>query len=155
MGVHNAGGAAAPSLNRVEIMQPNRPGGVVPPTHSPQGASMLKHLTLSTAALLAGLGLACAQQAPNTAAQNNEQAKPAQNGAEEPGSHPAKTADVNAFVNGKLNVPGAPEDSQTVPSTVSARNARSTRCRSWRRRSRSPTRRSTASSRAWRNRTRR
>jgi hypothetical protein len=84
-------------------------------------------LSLSAAALLAGISVACAQQVPaaaNAAAQNSEQAKPAQNGAEEPGSHPAKSADPNAFVNGKLNVPGAPADSQTVPSKVSERNAR-------------------------------
>jgi len=86
---------------------------------------MITRLSLSAVALLAGLGVACAQQtpAPNTAAQNDEKAKPMQNGAEEPGSHPAASADPNAFVNGKLNVPGAPEDGQTVPSKFSARNA--------------------------------
>ena len=85
----------------------------------------LKSFGLSAAALFAGISVACAQApaAANTVAQNNDQAKPAQNGAEEPGSHPAKTADPNAFVDGKLNVPGAPADSQTVPSKVSERNA--------------------------------
>lgn len=88
---------------------------------------MIKRFSLSAAALLAGLGIACVLQTPafaqNTTAQNDEQAKPMQNGAEEPGSHPAATANPNAFVDGKLNAPGAPADSQTVPSKFSERNA--------------------------------
>jgi hypothetical protein len=85
---------------------------------------MIRRLSISAAALLAGLSVAAAQQAPASADGHNDQAKPAQNGAEEPGSHPAAPADTNVFVNGKLAVPGAPEDSQTVPSKVSERNAR-------------------------------
>ena len=85
---------------------------------------MIRRLSISAAALLAGLSVAAAQQAPVSADGHNDQAKPAQNGAEEPGSHPAAPADANVFVNGKLAVPGAPEDSQTVPSKVSERNAR-------------------------------
>jgi len=42
-------------------------------------------------------------------------------GAEEPGSH-APTQDTAVFVNGALNVPGAPADSQTVPAKFSKRN---------------------------------
>ena len=84
---------------------------------------MIKSLSLSAAALLAGLGLACAQPAPTAAQLVQDQAKPAQNGAEEPGSHPPKTS-TEVFVDGKLAVPGAPQDSQTVPSKVSERNAR-------------------------------
>ncbi len=42
-------------------------------------------------------------------------------GAEEPGSH-APSQDTAAFVNGALNVPGAPADSQTVPAKFSKRN---------------------------------
>lgn len=94
--------------------------------------------TLSAFALLAGLGVAAAQaptpaqpQAPaaqnqaNTAAQQDDKAKPAQAGAEEPGSHPpaASAPPTAVFVDGKLAVPGAPADSQTVPSKVSERNA--------------------------------
>jgi|SRR4051794_478882 hypothetical protein len=82
---------------------------------------MLKHLGLSAAAMLATLSIAVAQQAP--ADGHNDQAKPAQNGKEEPGSR-APAQQTSVFVNGKLAVPGAPEDSQTVPSTVSERNAR-------------------------------
>jgi hypothetical protein len=88
---------------------------------------MITRLSLSAAVLLAGfgvtgLGVAAAQPAPQQVAQ--DQAKPAQNGAEEPGSHPAAPADTNVFVDGKLVAPGAPDDSQTVPSKVSERNAR-------------------------------
>jgi hypothetical protein len=43
-------------------------------------------------------------------------------GKEEPGSH-APTQDTAVFVNGALNVPGAPADSQTVPAKFSKRNA--------------------------------
>src|SRR5260370_42596830 len=42
-------------------------------------------------------------------------------GAEEPGSH-APTQNTAVFVNGALNVPGAPTDSQTVPAKVSKPN---------------------------------
>ena len=42
-------------------------------------------------------------------------------GAEEPGSH-APTQNTAVFVNGALNVPGAPADSQTVPAKFSERN---------------------------------
>jgi len=85
---------------------------------------MITRLSLSTAALLAGLGLATAQPVPAAEQVAQEQAKPAQNGTEEPGSHPAAPADINVFVDGKLAVPGAPGDSQTVPSKSSERNAR-------------------------------
>ena len=37
---------------------------------------------------------------------------------------PAPTESTAVFVNGKLNVPGAPADSQTVPAKFSERNAR-------------------------------
>jgi hypothetical protein len=46
---------------------------------------------------------------------------PGRAGAEEPSSH-APSQDTAAFVNGKLNVPGAPADSQTVPAKFSQRN---------------------------------
>ena len=42
-------------------------------------------------------------------------------GTEEPGSH-APSQDTAVFVNGALNVPGAPADSQTVPAKFSKRN---------------------------------
>jgi hypothetical protein len=91
--------------------------------------SMIMRLSFSTAVLLAGLGVATAQPvpaaepAPAAGQVAQDQAKPAQNGAEEPGSHPPKTS-TEVFVNGKLAVPGAPDDSQTAPSKFSERNAR-------------------------------
>jgi hypothetical protein len=43
-------------------------------------------------------------------------------GTEEPGSHARTQNDAAALVNGALNVPGAPADSQTVPAKFSKRN---------------------------------
>lgn len=82
----------------------------------------IMRLSLSAIALLAGLGIAAAQQAPPA----NDQAKPAQAGAEEPSSRAPSAApeQTEALVNGKLAVPGAPTDSQTVPSKFSERNAK-------------------------------
>ena len=96
---------------------------------------MTMRLSLSAVALLAGIGVAFAQQqppnpaaqnAPNAAAQNNEQAKPAQAGAEEPTSrtNAATPAPTEVLVDGKLAVTGAPQDSQTAPSKFSERNAK-------------------------------
>jgi hypothetical protein len=85
---------------------------------------MVRRLSVLAAVLLAGLSVAAAQQAPKSPDGHNDQAKPAQNGAEEPGAHPAAPADTNVFVDGKLAVPGAPQDGQTVPSKISERNAR-------------------------------
>ena len=42
-------------------------------------------------------------------------------GKEEPSAH-APTQNTAVFVDGKLNVPGAPADSQTVPAKFSERN---------------------------------
>jgi hypothetical protein len=87
---------------------------------------------LATLAIVVGLGLAVAQQGENLATpqQKNEQEK-AQHGKDgragttEPSSHtPTAPPDQSwVFENGRLNTPGAPADSQTVPSTVSERNA--------------------------------
>ena len=91
---------------------------------------MLLRLSLSAAALLAGVGIACAQQnqLSDPAQQQNHdnmlQTKPGQNGKEEPSAHAPASADTGAFVNGKLAVPGAPQDSQTVPAKFSERNAK-------------------------------
>ena len=91
---------------------------------------MIARLSLSAIALLAGLSVAAAQQnaaSPNQQAPANPQGdgpfKSQQGGKEEPGSH-ASVANTAAFVDGKLAVPGAPADGQTVPSKVSERNAR-------------------------------
>jgi hypothetical protein len=47
--------------------------------------------------------------------------KSGQGGKEEPGSH-GPSENIPVFVNGKLDVPGAPADSQTVPAKFSQRN---------------------------------
>jgi len=90
---------------------------------------MLKSIGISGLVLLASLGIAAAQQtAPANQATNpigDGPFKSQQGGKEEPGSHPAAPAtNTEVLVDGKLAVPGAPADSQTVPSKVSERNAR-------------------------------
>lgn len=91
----------------------------------------LKSFGLTVAILLAGLSVAAAQQKasdPNQQAPANVQGdgpfKSQQGGKEEPGSHSGGAASIEVFVDGKLAVPGAPADSQTVPSKVSERNAK-------------------------------
>src|SRR5262245_21336316 len=93
---------------------------------------MLKSIGISGLVLLASLSLAAAQQKANDPGQQapaNPQGdgafKSQQGGKEEPGSHAAASpASTEVFVNGKLVVPGAPADSQTVPAKYSERNAR-------------------------------
>lgn len=84
------------------------------------------------AALIAVSGPVSAQQPqpPADAQQQNAGEKATQTpqgkaGAEEPSAHVAtdRPTDMDVFVNGKLNVPGAPADSQTVPAKFSERNA--------------------------------
>jgi hypothetical protein len=80
----------------------------------------LIHIPVALVAFYLGLSIsiAPAQQLPQ-----NDKAKPAQAGTEEPSSH-APTSQTEVFVNGKLAVPGAPADSQTEPAKFSERNAR-------------------------------
>jgi hypothetical protein len=90
--------------------------------------------TLSLVALLGSVSIAAAQQQPAPPADGQQRAQQeraqqtpsGQMGKEEPSSHaPAsKPQDDNAvFVDGKLAVPGAPADSDTVPAKFSAKNA--------------------------------
>ena len=89
--------------------------------------------TAAFLALMAGSGLAHAQapQSPRNEPSQQEQAEKAlqtpsgKSGAEEPGSHaPTTTPRPDAvFVNGALAVPGAPENSDTVPAKFSRKNA--------------------------------
>jgi len=51
------------------------------------------------------------------------QTKSGQNAKEEPGTKPAAANEDPPFRDGKLNAPGAPADSQTVPAKFSERNA--------------------------------
>jgi len=69
---------------------------------------------------------------PGNAAANPEQqrqgeqtvqSKSGQGGKEEPSTKPAAVNDDPPFRDGKLNAPGAPADSQTVPAKFSERNA--------------------------------
>jgi hypothetical protein len=87
---------------------------------------------LVTLAILLGLGFAVAQQGEHLAspAQKSQQEKAQQSddgraGTTEPSSHaPAAKPDESGLLqNGRLTVPGAPADSQTVPSKFSKRNA--------------------------------
>jgi hypothetical protein len=87
---------------------------------------------LVTLAILLGLGVAVAQQGGNLAGpeQKGQQEKaqhsePGRAGTTEPSSQAPTTKpdDTAVLVNGRLVAPGAPADSQTVPSTVSKRNA--------------------------------
>ncbi len=91
---------------------------------------MLKSISLPALVLLAGVSVAAAQQQandPNQQAPANPQGdgpfKSQQGGKEEPGSHSSGASSIAVFVDGRLAVPGAPADSQTVPSKVSERNA--------------------------------
>jgi hypothetical protein len=97
-----------------------------------ENAMLALRFGLVTLAIVVGLGLAVAQQGENLASpeQKNQQEK-AQHGDDgragttEPSAQtPATKRDESwVFENGRLNVAGAPADSQTVPSTISKRNA--------------------------------
>ena len=86
----------------------------------------LIHLPLAAAAFYIGLSISIAPAQQASDPLNNDQAKPQQNAAEEPGSH-AAAASNDVFVNGKLAVPGAPADSQTDPAKFSEKNAQARR----------------------------
>ena len=94
------------------------------------GSSTMNHVrdALLTVALFGGIGVAFAQS-PAQNSGNIESAQspkvPGRDGVEEPGARqaPKASAEAGVFVDGKLNVPNAPTDTSTTPSTVSARNA--------------------------------
>ena len=83
---------------------------------------------LLTVALFGGIGVAFAQS-PAQNSGNVESAQspkvPGHEGLEEPTAKqaPKPGAEAGVFVDGRLNVPNAPADSPTTPSTVSAHNA--------------------------------
>ena len=83
-----------------------------------------------TLVLVGSIGLAAAQQSPPADAQQQQQEKAQQTpsgktGKEEPSSHAPETQPQPnaAFVNGALAVPGAPENTDTVPAKFSQKNA--------------------------------
>ena len=86
---------------------------------------------LGATALSAGTAVAQQQQPPAAEPQQQQQQEKAQQtpsgqmGKEEPSSHApsAKPADNSVFVNGALAVPGAPENTDTVPAKFSEQNA--------------------------------
>ena len=86
---------------------------------------------LGATALSAGNAVAQQQQPPAAEPQQQQQQEKAQQtpsgqmGKEEPSSHApsAKPADNSVFVNGALAVPGAPENTDTVPAKFSEQNA--------------------------------
>jgi hypothetical protein len=86
---------------------------------------------LGGTALSAGKAVAQQQQPPAAEPQQQQQQEKAQQtpsgkmGKEEPSSHApsAKPADNSVFVNGALAVPGAPENTDTVPAKFSEQNA--------------------------------
>lgn len=101
----------------------------------------LIHIPLAAAAFYLGLSVSIApaqqqNQPPDTGQQlraptdpqGHDPVKSQQGGKEEPSSQAnAKSAapnETDVFVDGKLAVPGAPADSQTVPAKFSERNAR-------------------------------
>jgi len=90
---------------------------------------MIARLSLSAIALVAAMGIAAAQQQAPANQSNNPIGdgpfKSQQGGKEEPGSHTSGvTGPTEVLVDGRLAVPGAPQDSQTVPSNFSERNAK-------------------------------
>jgi hypothetical protein len=99
---------------------PNQPNGAPP---AQQGASPATTEGVKPTESQAG----SSQLAPSANQQRQgEQAvstPSGKTGKEEPSAH-APSQDTAVFVNGKLNVPGAPQDSQTVPAKFSERNYR-------------------------------
>lgn len=85
--------------------------------------------TLSALALLASVSFAAAQQQTPTNSEgplSGGPIKSQQGGKEEPSSHASgannDAANNAVLLDGKLNVPGAPQDGQTVPSKYSKHN---------------------------------
>jgi hypothetical protein len=117
------------------VATPSNPGGVLTAEESNMPSSFLRTGSLVLALLgstALGAGNAVAQQAPPAAEpQQQQQQEKAQQtpsgkmGADEPSSHAPsqKPADNSVFVNGALAVPGAPENTDTVPAKFSAKNA--------------------------------
>src|SRR5215831_2404179 len=88
---------------------------------------------LLTVALFGGIGVALAQSPAQNSGNNSgniESAQspqvPGRDGVEEPSVRqaPKPGAEAGIFVDGRLNVPNAPADTSTTPSTVSAHNAK-------------------------------
>jgi hypothetical protein len=77
----------------------------------------LHTLSIALLALALSSGLAAAQVPPP------DTTKPDQNAKQEPTSKTTGATQQGAFVNGALNVPGAPTEGDTIPAKFSAQNA--------------------------------
>ena len=93
--------------------------------------AVLSRMSLIALAFLVGQGWATAQQGENLASpeqkaqqEKAQHSEPGRAGTVEPSSQaPTRKPDATAvFVDGRLAVPGAPADSQTVPAKFSERN---------------------------------
>jgi hypothetical protein len=95
----------------------------------------LRHFPIAAVAFYIGLNIHIAPAQQNQLSdpgqqqrhENAIQTKSGQGGKEEPSAHEPNTATPNTtdiLVDGKLAVPGAPADSQTVPAKFSERNAK-------------------------------
>jgi hypothetical protein len=94
-------------------------------------ASMKDHVrdALLTVALFGGIGVAFAQSPPQNSGnvESTQSPKvPGRDGIEEPTvkQAPKPGAEAGVFVDGRLNVPNAPADTSTTPSTISEANAK-------------------------------
>ena len=87
------------------------PSGAAPgaPARAPQNSAPQQGNTLAT-------------PEQQSQAEQTLQTKSGQGGKEEPSTKPAAVEQSPALADGKLNVPGAPADSQTVPAKFSERN---------------------------------
>jgi hypothetical protein len=92
-------------------------------------ASMTNHVrgALLTVALFGGIGVAPAQspaQSPGNIESAQHPQVPGRDGVEEPSvkQAPKPAAEGGVFVDGRLNVPNAPDETSTTPSKVSQRN---------------------------------
>lgn len=90
-------------------------------------ASMTNHVrdALLTVALFGGIGVALAQNSGSNIESAQSPKVPGRAGVEEPTVHqaPKPGAEAGVFVDGRLNVPNAPAETSTTPSTVSQHNA--------------------------------
>jgi hypothetical protein len=90
-------------------------------TSAPTAAPGQENRKTSASNDQSGPSNAAATPDQNKQGDNATHSTPGRAGTEEPGSH-APSQDTAVFVNGKLNVAGAPADSQTVPAKFSQRN---------------------------------
>jgi hypothetical protein len=99
---------------------PNQPNGAPP---AAQGASPATPEGVKPTQDQSGSSQVAPSASPQRQGEQAVSTPSGKTGKEEPSSH-VPTQDTAVFVDGKLNVPGAPKDSQTVPAKFSERNDR-------------------------------